>query len=194
VEKIRSTDEEAMKDLYGLFARGIRFQICRMLGPQDLEDKVHDTFVIVVQAIVNGDLREADRLPGFIRTVVRRQVAGFIDKLIQTRQDHINLDNGMKIVDERQNPEEAAIFDEQVEIMKEVLRGINLRDREILTRYYIQDHPAEEICADLGLTDTQFRLLKSRAKARFGEIGRKRVVQRTLTKIFMRKKAGGRHL
>jgi hypothetical protein len=30
----------------------------------------------------------------------------------------------------------------------------------------------------MGLTDTQFRLLKSRAKARFGELGRKKVTKR----------------
>jgi DNA-directed RNA polymerase specialized sigma24 family protein len=44
------------------------------LGPQDLDDRVHDTFLIVVQAISKGDLREPERLMGFVRTVVRRLV------------------------------------------------------------------------------------------------------------------------
>jgi len=35
------------KDLYSLFARGIRFYLCRQLGPQELDDKVHDAFLIV---------------------------------------------------------------------------------------------------------------------------------------------------
>ena len=189
VERIRSTDEAAIQELYNLFAHGVRFQICRGVGLQEVEDKVHDTFIIVMEAIVSGELRDAERLPGYIRTVVKRQVAAFIGKTVQTRRDKVDLEIGMKILDKRHDPEEGAIFDEQVEIMLEVLKGINLRDREILTRYYVQEHPSNEICADLGLSDTQFRLLKSRAKARFGEIGRKKVVQRSLRNFFVRKRS-----
>ena len=64
-----------MEELYQLFSKGIRFYLCRQLGPQELDDKVHDTFVVVVQAIRRGDLREPERLMGFVRTIVRRQVA-----------------------------------------------------------------------------------------------------------------------
>jgi hypothetical protein len=31
----------------------------------------------------------------------------------------------------------------------------------------------EQICREMGLTETQFRLYKSRAKAKFGELGKK---------------------
>lgn len=57
VGKIRDGDPAGMEELYRLFSRGIRFYLCRQLGPQDLEDKVHDTFLIVVQAIRRGELR-----------------------------------------------------------------------------------------------------------------------------------------
>ncbi len=57
VSRIRQGDESGMEDLYRVFARGIRFYLCRQLGPQELDDKVHDTFLIVVQAIQRGDLR-----------------------------------------------------------------------------------------------------------------------------------------
>src|SRR5258708_103125 len=65
VNRIREDDAAAMEGLYRIFARGIRFYLCRQLGPQELEDKVHDTFVIVVQAIRKGELREPDRLMGY---------------------------------------------------------------------------------------------------------------------------------
>ena len=74
VEQVKSGDDAGMEQLYKLFSRGIRYYLCRQLGPQELEDKVHDTFLIVVNAIKRGDLREPDRLMGFVRTVVRRQV------------------------------------------------------------------------------------------------------------------------
>src|SRR5579862_3077030 len=55
VSRIHRGDESGMEDLYRIFARGIRFYLCRQLGPQELDDKVHDTFLIVVQAIRRGD-------------------------------------------------------------------------------------------------------------------------------------------
>src|ERR1700730_14442443 len=58
VMRIQRGDESGMEDLYHLFARGIRYYLCRQLGHQELDDKVHDTFVIVVQAIQRGDVRE----------------------------------------------------------------------------------------------------------------------------------------
>ena len=55
-----------MQELYQVFGRGVRHYLCRQLGMQDVDDKIHDTFLIVVQAIQKGDLREPDRLMGFV--------------------------------------------------------------------------------------------------------------------------------
>src|SRR4051794_20688040 len=74
VESIRRGEHGGMEELYRVFSRGVRYYLCRQLGPQDLEDKVHDAFLIVVQAIRKGELREPERLMGFVHTVVRRQV------------------------------------------------------------------------------------------------------------------------
>jgi hypothetical protein len=42
----------------------------------------------------------------------------------------------------------------------------------------------------MNLTETQFRLLKSRAKARFGELGKKKLARRSLARLFMRASSG----
>src|SRR3974390_2589440 len=73
VTRIRDGRTDGMTELYQLFSKGIRFYLCRQLGPQEIDDKVHDTFVVVVQAIGKGELREPQRLMGFVRTVVRGQ-------------------------------------------------------------------------------------------------------------------------
>jgi len=166
-----------MMELYRLFSRGIRFYLCRQLGPQDLDDRVHDTFVIVVQAIQRGELREAGRLMGFVRTVVRRQVAGYIDRAIQSRKERVDLEQGVHVRDVRLDPEEEAMKRQMEKIAERVLRGVSDRDREILTRFYLKEQSQEEICREMGLTETQFRLLKSRAKARFGALGKKKLLK-----------------
>jgi RNA polymerase sigma-70 factor (ECF subfamily) len=180
VESIRRDEPEGMEELYRVFSRGVRFYLCRQLGPQDLDDKVHDTFLIVVQAIKKGELREPERLMGFVRTVVRRQVAAQIDHAVQVRREQAEFDNGMPVSDHRQTPEEAAIFKQHASVAETVLRSISERDREILTRFYLMEQTQEEICEEMNLSETQFRLLKSRAKARFGELGRKTLARRKL--------------
>lgn len=186
VKRIQQNDETGMEDLYKLFARGIRFYLCRQLGVQELDDKVHDTFLIVVQAIRRGDLREPDRLMGFVRTVVRRQVAAHIDQVVHSRRDELHLDVGVRVADGRRNPEQNMAFQQKVDFMLEILRQLSDRDADILTRFYLHEETQAEICEGMNLTETQFRLLKSRAKARFGELGKRKLQQKMLVPLFSR--------
>ena len=174
VAQIKAGEDAGMEQLYKLFSRGIRYYLCRQLGPQELEDKVHDTFLIVVNAIKRGDLREPERLMGFVRTVVRRQVAAYIEQAVHTRREQADLETGVTVADRKQNPEQEAMLRQKAELMKNVLGCLSQRDRDILVRFYLQEQTQEQICREMSLTETQFRLLKSRAKAKFGEIGREK--------------------
>jgi RNA polymerase sigma-70 factor (ECF subfamily) len=193
VNRVRSGESEGLADLYEIFAKGIRFYLCRQLGPQELDDKVHDTYLVVVQAIRRGELREPERLMGFVRTVVRRQVAAHIEKMVHVRRDHTELDSSLRIPDPRSNPEESAVFRQKAELIRRVLHELPERDREILTRFYLREQSQDQICEEMGLTETQFRLLKSRAKARFGELGKKKLTNRCLQNITVRTSASSFH-
>lgn len=186
VQQIKAGDDAGMEQLYKLFSRGIRYYLCRQLGPQELEDKVHDTFLIVVNAIKRGDLREPERLMGFVRTVVRRQVAAYIEQAVHTRREQAELESGISVADRSQNPEQKAIIRQKAELMKSALAALSKRDRDILVRFYLQEQPQEQICEEMALTETQFRLLKSRAKAKFGEIGRKKLASSGLFSVLLR--------
>src|SRR5947209_6685171 len=137
VESIEKGELSGMEDLYRVFSRGVRFYLCRQLGPQDLDDRVHDTFLIVVQAICKGELREPERLMGFVRTVVRRQVAAQIDRSVQSRREQADLESSPVVSDHRETPEEAAILRQHERVAEDVLRSVSGRDREILTRFYL---------------------------------------------------------
>ncbi len=186
VALIQAGDDSGMEQLYKLFSRGIRYYLCRQLGPQELEDKVHDTFLIVVNAIKRGDLREPERLMGFVRTVVRRQVAAYIETAVHTRREQTDLETGISVADRKQNPEQEAMIREKAELMKSALADLGARDRDILVRFYLKEQSQEQICREMSLTETQFRLLKSRAKAKFGEIGRKKLTSSGILSVFVR--------
>jgi RNA polymerase sigma-70 factor, ECF subfamily len=174
VDGIRRREPEAMQSLYAIFARGVRFFLLRHLGPHELDDRVHDCFVIVAESIQNGELREPERLMGYVRTVVRRQIASYIELAMQQRRTETSFEEYLFCLsDWRENPENSIMARQRHEIATRVLKGISARDRDILNRFYVLEQSQEQICAAMGLTFNQFRLLKSRAKARFGELGRK---------------------
>src|SRR5438270_2414694 len=190
VDRVKAGSDEGMEQLYKLFSRGIRYYLCRQLGPQELEDKVHDTFLIVVNAIKRGDLREPERLMGFVRTVVRRQVAAYIESAVHTRREQTDLESGVTVADRKQNPEQEAIVKEKAALMQSALEALSKRDRDILVRFYLMEQSQEQICEEMKLTETQFRLLKSRAKAKFGEIGKKKLASSGIFSVFVRAQAG----
>jgi len=190
VDQIKTGQDAGMEQLYKLFSRGIRYYLCRQLGPQELEDKVHDTFLIVVGAIRRGDLREPERLMGFVRTVVRRQVAAYIEQAVHTRREQTDLETGISVADRNQNPEQEAILRQKAELMRSALQALSQRDRDILVRFYLKEQTQEQICQEMSLSETQFRLLKSRAKAKFGEIGRKKLGSSGIFSIFVRTRPG----
>jgi RNA polymerase sigma factor (sigma-70 family) len=175
VDGVQRGERTEMEELYTNFSRGIRYYFCKHLGPADLDDRVHDAYLTVVQAIRSGSLREPEALMGFVRTIIRRQVAAGIDAAVQSRRERAEFEVGTLIADGRQNPEQEAISRQKTQLMVQVLKEISLRDKEILTRFYLNGQSQEKICREMQLTETQFRLLKSRAKARFGQLGRKRL-------------------
>jgi len=178
VERIRAGDQSALEDLYRIFAGGVRFHIYRQLGPQDLEDRVHDIFLLVTQSIQRGDLRDPECLMGYIRTIVRRQIAVYIDEAVHTRRNQTDIEFGMTLSDQHPSAEHRLISKQATDVALKILNSLPKRDREVLIRFYLKEQPQPQICREMNLTDTQFRLIKSRAKARFGELGRRSLTRR----------------
>ena len=177
VKRIQLGDPSAMEEMYGVFTTGIRFYLCRQLGPQDLDDRVHEAFVTITQSIRRGELREPERLMGYVRTVVRRQVAAQIEAVVEQRRRQIDPSLGAVVCDHEPNPERRAIEREQTAVAYRVLQSLPPRDREVLVRFYLKEQSPAEICREMDLSATQFRLTKSRAKVRFGELGRARLAR-----------------
>lgn len=172
VERIRAGDPLAMTELYSVFTRGIRYLLLRSLGIEEIDDRVHDCFLIVTEAIRSGELRDPARLMGYVRTVVRRHIAASIEEAINRRRTTVEFEDSVFTVsDWRNNPEQNLLARQRAGIARRVFQGISRRDREILRRFYLLEQSQEQICEEMALSYNQFRLLKSRAKARFGRLG-----------------------
>jgi DNA-directed RNA polymerase specialized sigma24 family protein len=62
-----------------------------------------------------------------------------------------------------------AIQQEHRQIAARVLSEMPQRDREVLVRFYVNEETPAQIQREMVLSSNQFRLLKSRAKARFSK-------------------------
>jgi putative toxin-antitoxin system antitoxin component (TIGR02293 family) len=62
------------------------------------------------------------------------------------------------------------LAEERIALVRVFLNALPARDRDVLIRFYVDAQPSAEICKVLGLTESEFRLIKSRAKARFARL------------------------
>lgn len=177
VERIRAGETGAMEELYRTFQPGLRWMIMRSLGAQDADDVVNDTFYAAFKMIQQGAVREPERLVGYLRGIARIQILNNIQSRVVGRERESELDCGGRTPDGQPSPEELAQVSESYAVAREALNGLPERHREVLVRFYLRCQSPEEICGQMSLTPTQFRLIKSRAKDRLGQLG-KRILKR----------------
>ena len=170
VDRIRQGDAAAGEVLYRTLDKGARFFLQRHLGAQDVDDRVHDLYLTVTDAIRRGELKHPERLMGFVRTVLYRQLGGEIGRVARRREGEAASDTVSQLPTRDSTPEERAIAAQKQALMTQVLREMSDRDFEVLTRFYIREQAPEQICREMGLTQVQYQLLKSRAKARLTDL------------------------
>lgn len=171
VRRISRDETDGFQELYEVLSKGYRYFFQRQLGVQDVDDRIHDCFLQVVRAIRTGKLREPQRLLGFVRVVAQRDVYKQIEIRTQSRKNH-QVEHDTPLEDP--GACQAARYQERRDLIQRILSELSERDRQILIRFYIYEQRREQICLEMNLTETQFRLLKSRAKARFGQLGRRK--------------------
>ena len=172
VENIKENKEFALEELYGL-VKNFTFFLMRQLGTEDLQDSLHDIYLAVVQAIHAGRLRNPERLTAFLTAVARFHTYTKIDMRVRNRTRHVVLE-GMDVPDST-NLEQRVYGQQKLRIVRDMLRAMSPLDREVLRRFYLEDHSKERICRELKLTANQFRNIKSQAKLTLTDIGHRRL-------------------
>jgi RNA polymerase sigma-70 factor, ECF subfamily len=182
VDQILRGDPAGEEALYQNLSSGARLFLQRRLGTPDVEDKVHDLFLTIVEAIRRGEIREPERLMGFVRTVLYRQLNLEVSRIVRSRETTSGIETADHLSGAGPTPEQQALAHEKIALMKQVLREMSDRDFEVLARAYLREQPAERICIEMGLTSTQFQLLKSRAKARLSDLMQHKLTGKRLSR------------
>ena len=182
VALIQQADPKGEELLYTTFVRGLRYLAARHC-PAYSEDCVHDTIMTVTRQIRAGQLQTPAALPGYLNIVLKRTAW---NKKLQAERVNTNPEVFDTVVatrsDERDSPQQRLEVQERAQILREVLSALKPQEREILTRFYLHGETPERICQQMQITETQFRLNKSRSKKKLESLAQKRL-QRPVVRV-----------
>lgn len=175
VRLIMAGDSQGEELLYSTFVRGLRFLAARYCS-EYADDCVHDAILTVCKQIKQGQLKIPAALPGYINIVLKRAAW---NKKLESERHGGNSELFETVVqtkpDNRNDPERRLQIQERAQILREGLQSLKPKEQEILTRFYLRGESQDEICGEMNLTDTQFRLHKSRSKQKLEAFTSKRL-------------------
>jgi RNA polymerase sigma factor (sigma-70 family) len=136
--------------------RKIRGAVAAMRVPRcAIDDWAQETFVALLESDTTPDNLGAYAV-GIARHLVLRELMRRVD---------VQLDPTFNIASNAADPLRLALVREKAAIVNAVVRALPREQRELITRFYFRGQSQRQICADLKITATRFRLEKSRAKA-----------------------------
>jgi len=153
--------------LYLLVTRLVRQRISRAsTWGCDPDDILHDVFLSVTRAIQSGEVREPDRLHGYILGTAYRMCCRSLQKAVVARRN-MALDPVLRVTGRPEAGIETDLAEAQrLRTVEELIRSLPEIDQVIVRRFYLDEVEWETIAAELDLTPTQFRLRKNRALSR----------------------------
>jgi RNA polymerase sigma-70 factor, ECF subfamily len=167
-------DVDAEAELFHRYKESVSMIINRIVQSRSAtEDIFQETFTKVIVKIRSGNLREPERLSGFISAIAKNLALEHVRKARRSAKE-IEVETPDQIADTAPDPLEQLWRKERDEIIRQVFSELKIkRDREVLLRYYIGEEGKDQICADLGLTRDQLNMVIFRAVKRYKELYKK---------------------
>ena len=171
VGRIRGGDRQAETELVERYNCAVMGIIRRALGNSTVADDLYqETFCIIIEKVRRGDIREAERLPGFVCGVARNQVIKHFQRAVR-HERLTETEEAVSLPNPAHDQLEELLRKESADIVRQILKEMtNDRDIQLLFRFYLAEEDKEQICADLGLTSSQFNLVLHRARERYREL------------------------
>jgi len=172
VRRIVSRDPAAEAELVRRFSRAVSFLLRRLTRDEAMmEDLYQETFRLVIEKVRGGELREAERLPGFVSSMARNLFLVAVRRVGRRQKWQGDPEAADTAPDPAPGQLSRLLAQERAALVRRVLAELaNDRDREILSRYYIADQDKDVICRDLNLSDLHFNRVLFRARQRYREL------------------------
>jgi len=179
VARILAGDRTAEEALVSKYGRGIAIILRRAAnGRAVMDDLFQEVFLRAVEKIRAGEVREPERLSGFLCGLARNLAIDHFRREALTGSGTESVTHQQS--DPGPGPLDQVLQAEGQEFVRQTLAELpGARDRQLLLRFYIREEDKDRICADLKLSSLQFNRVLHRARERFGELYRKAVRHRS---------------
>ncbi|MEM8932796.1 MAG: sigma-70 family RNA polymerase sigma factor [Acidobacteriota bacterium] len=171
VDRIVAGDARAEAELIERCGPALRFLSRRFArGDADADDLYQDTLVVALEKIRHGEVREPERLAGFLRALAKNlSIQRYRRRAVDAETAN---EPAIAIADDpRPGPLGDLLHGERIRRTRRLLDELSQpRDRAVLFRYYIAEHSSAEICSDLGLRSEHFYRVLHRARSRFQQL------------------------
>lgn len=171
VRRIIAGDPAAEDEVVRRYEHGVAVIIDHIVRSQSAtEDASQETFRIVIEKLRRGNLRQPERLSGFVCSVARNTA---IEHIRRAKRSNSREESGdaERLPDSAPSQLDQILTKERAKVVRQTILELNVeRDRDLLFRYYVAEEDKDRICLDLGLTRAQFNNVIYRALARFKEL------------------------
>jgi RNA polymerase sigma-70 factor (ECF subfamily) len=171
VNRIRAGDQQAQAELVERYSQGVQVILRREVSnTATVEDLYQDTFRIVLEKIRRGDVREPEKLSGFVVSVARNLIIDYFRRATRLANE-VSVDAAEPLPHPAPDQFEELLLKEKSDLIWQIFKVMsNKRDIQVLLRFYLAEEDRERICADLGLTKRYFNVVLHRARERFREL------------------------
>lgn len=137
--------------------------------PSRAEDLTHDALILVLQRLRTDGINEPEKLSAYTYSTAKFIYFGWLRKMDNQVELRDCMDDFVGVVPE---PEQDNILREDRNYLQRLVDNLPVeRDREILSRRYLQDQSKSDICDDLFLSGENYDRVISRARNRLIESG-----------------------
>jgi len=173
VTRILAGEKAAESELVQQYSRGVLIILNRATGDYSLsEDLSQETFQLTLEKIRGGEVREPEKLSGFICSLARNLATDHYRR--SRRSEQVDDPEAMETVAAAAPSQlDLVLQAEKSKRVRELLSELSGRDREILRRFYIEEEDKDRICADLKLSGLHFNRVLHRARERYRELYRR---------------------
>lgn len=171
VRRVIDREPGAEDELVLRYSDGIKIIIDKIVRNSiATEDLSQETFRTLFEKLRRGDLRQPERVSGFVCSVARNAAVDHVRRTQRSARIEavINVEH---IPDPAPSPFDELLKRERAMAVHQVIAELKIdRDRQLLLRYFIAEHDKNKICQDLHITRLQFNYVIYRAVARFKEL------------------------
>jgi RNA polymerase sigma-70 factor, ECF subfamily len=165
VERLREGDPSTEQHFVGYFDQLLRIKLrAKRLASETVEDLRQETYIRVFNKVRAGEIREPDRFGAFVNSICNNVLQEFyrlnarttaLDPSHEEKPDHTIDIEGQLVTKQTK------------ERVREVLRDLPKKDRELLQAFFLDEKDKDEVCTQFEVDRDYLRVLLHRAKDKF---------------------------